>query len=143
RQPRRGSGPPASVPAGLPGGGAGDRDRQRHVRHRALGGLGVIMRIATALYHQQSIDSISRRNEAMARLQEQISTGKRINKASDDPVGAAEAERIRASSAQMALEQRMMSFASGMLSQADGALGNASDALQSARELLISAGNST
>jgi flagellar hook-associated protein 3 FlgL len=101
------------------------------------------MRIATALYHQQSIDSISQRSEAMARLQEQISSGKRINRGSDDPVGAAEAERIRASSAQMGIEQRMMSFASGMLSQADGALGSASDALQSARELLIAAGNST
>lgn len=101
------------------------------------------MRIATALYHQQAIESINQRGGTLAKLQEQISTGKRINRASDDPIGAAEAERIRASTAQMAIEKRMMSFATGMLNQADGALAAGSDALQSARELLISAGNST
>jgi flagellar hook-associated protein 3 FlgL len=100
------------------------------------------MRIATALYHQQAIESINQRSGTLAKLQEQISTGKRINRASDDPIGAAEAERIRASTAQMALEKRMMSFATGMLNQADGALAVGSDALQSARELLIAAGNS-
>lgn len=99
------------------------------------------MRIATALYHQQAIESINQRNETLARLQEQLSSGKRINQASDDPIGAAEAERIRATSAQMAIEQRMMSFATGMLNQADAALAGSSDALQSARELLIGAGN--
>jgi flagellar hook-associated protein 3 FlgL len=101
------------------------------------------MRIATALYHQQSIESISQRSEAIARQQERIATGKRINRASDDPVGAAEAERLRAATARMAIEQRMMAHASGMLGLADSALGGASDALQGARELLIGAGNST
>jgi flagellar hook-associated protein 3 FlgL len=99
------------------------------------------MRISTALYHQQAIESISERSSAMAKLQEQLTTGKRINRASDDPIGAAEAERIRASSARMAMETRMMSFATGMLSQADGALAGAADSLQTARELMISAGN--
>jgi len=99
------------------------------------------MRIATALYHQQAIESINQRSSTMAKLQEQLTTGKRINRASDDPIGAAEAERIRASTAQMALEKRMMSFATGMLNQADGALASASDSLQTARELMISAGN--
>ncbi len=99
------------------------------------------MRISTAHYHQQAIESINERSSAMAKLQEQLTTGKRINRASDDPIGAAEAERIRASSAKMAMETRMMSFATGMLSQADGALAGASDSLQTARELMISAGN--
>ncbi|NLD56099.1 MAG: flagellar hook-associated protein FlgL [Burkholderiaceae bacterium] len=101
------------------------------------------MRIATAFYHQQSIQTISERSEAMARLQEQLATGKRINRASDDPVGAAEAERLRAAGARIEIEQRMMAHASGMLSLADGSLAAASDALQGARELLIGAGNST
>lgn len=101
------------------------------------------MRIATALYHQQAIESINQRSETLARLQQQLASGKRINQASDDPIGAAEAERIRASSAQMTLEQRMMSFATGMLNHADGALAGASDSLQSIRELLIGAGNSS
>jgi len=99
------------------------------------------MRISTALYHQRAIESINERSSAMARLQEQLTTGKRINRASDDPIGAAESERIRASSARMAMESRMMSFATSMLSQADGALAGASDSLQTARELMISAGN--
>jgi len=99
------------------------------------------MRIATAQYHQQAIESINQRGESLAKLQQQLSTGKRVNQASDDPIGAAEAERIRASKAQMSVEQRMMSFATGMLNQADGALASATDELQSTRELLISAGN--
>ena len=101
------------------------------------------MRISTAQYHQQAIDSINERSTAMAKLQEQLTTGKRVNRASDDPIGAAEAERIRASTAKMAMEKRMMSFATSMLSQADGALAGASDSLQTARELMVSAGNGT
>ena len=62
------------------------------------------MRISTAQYHQQAIDSINERSTAMAKLQEQLTTGKRVNRASDDPIGAAEAERIRASTAKMAME---------------------------------------
>ena len=49
------------------------------------------MRISTAHYHQQAIESINERSSAMAKLQEQLTTGKRINRASDDPIGAAEA----------------------------------------------------
>ena len=99
------------------------------------------MRVSTAQFNQQSIDSIGRRNEAIARLQEQLSSGRRINQSSDDPIAAAEAERIRSSTAQLAIEKRMMSFATGMLTQAESTLANGSDVVQSARELLIAAGN--
>lgn len=99
------------------------------------------MRIATALYHQQAIESIGRRNEKLAMQQEQLASGKRINRPSDDPIGAAETERIRASNAQMAIEQRMMSFSTGMLNQADHVLAGTSETLQSMSELLVAAGN--
>ncbi|MGE0799188.1 MAG: flagellar hook-associated protein FlgL [Lautropia sp.] len=99
------------------------------------------MRVATGQFTQQAIDGINRRTEALQRLQQQITTGKRINQASDDPVAAAESERIRSTLVTLGIEQRMMTHATAMLGQADGALASGAELLQSARELLVGAGN--
>ena len=55
------------------------------------------MRISTANAFDNGVDILSRRQAEMTSLQDQLTTGKRISKASDDPAGAARAERARAS----------------------------------------------
>jgi len=51
------------------------------------------MRISTANTFDSGIDTLLQRQADMAALQNQLTTGKRVNKASDDPAAAARAER--------------------------------------------------
>ena len=53
------------------------------------------MRISTANAYDTGIDTLMQRQLDMANLQNQMTTGKRVNKASDDPAAAARAERAR------------------------------------------------
>ena len=55
------------------------------------------MRIATANAFDSGVDALSRRQSEVASLQEQLTTGKRVARASDDPAAAARAERAMAS----------------------------------------------
>ena len=54
------------------------------------------MRIATATQFDRSIDLIQRRQQSLETSHEQLVSGKRITRASDDPVQAARAERALA-----------------------------------------------
>ena len=49
------------------------------------------MRIATANQFDVGIDTLARRQSELANVQEQLTTGKRVNRASDDPAAAARA----------------------------------------------------
>ena len=46
------------------------------------------MRLSTSWMYQQSLASMTNQQSALAATQNQVSTGKRINVASDDPAGA-------------------------------------------------------
>ena len=100
-------------------------------------------RIPTLYALDRSIDAMNERRAALTRAQEQLSTGKRINSPSDDPLASAQAERTRAQLARMQIERRMMDFARGMLSQADSTMGQVGETLQFVREQLLAAGNGT
>ncbi len=82
-------------------------------------------RIATLFSFERSLDAMNERRAALGRAQLQMSTGKRVNAPSDDPLGAAQAERTRSQLARIALERRMIDFARTMLGQADNAMGDA------------------
>lgn len=98
-------------------------------------------RIGTAFAAQQAVQALNRQDQTAARLQQQIASGQRMTTAADDPVGAAEAERLRAANARSAIDRRMMDFAQSSLSRADSVLSTGTSTLQSVRDLLISAGN--
>jgi len=70
-----------------------------------------------------------------------ISTGKRINKVSDDPVGAAQAERSMTRIERIKVELRAMDLQRSNLTLAESTLGEGIDYLQRVRELLVTAGN--
>ncbi len=101
------------------------------------------MRIATASAFDRSLEGMNRQREQATKLQDQLSSGTRITRLSDDPSAAAGAERARASIARLDVEKRMVDYAQQMLGLADGALSSSSDVLQSARDTLLQAGNAT
>jgi flagellar hook-associated protein 3 FlgL len=98
-------------------------------------------RIATLFAFERSLDAMNERRAALTQAQLQMSTGKRVNAPSDDPLGAAQAERARSQVARIGIERRMIDFARTMLGQADNAMASAGETLQVAREGLVAAGN--
>ena len=99
------------------------------------------MRIATANAFDTGIDTLSRRQSDLNSLQEELTTGKRVNRASDDPAAAARAERALASIGRSETSQRAVDASKVLITQAESTLGDAGDLLQRARELMVSAGN--
>ena len=81
--------------------------------------------------------------EALERTQIQISTGKRLQRMSDDPVAARRIQTIGTTQASMASWQANIKSAEAQVAQAGGVLGSTSDLLARARELTLSAANDT
>jgi flagellar hook-associated protein 3 FlgL len=99
------------------------------------------MRIATAFSYDQSIFNLQQRQQTLAQSQVQLTSGKRVNVASDDPTSAARAERALASIARSEANQRSLDASRNVMNITESALGDAVDLIQSARETLIAAGN--
>jgi len=79
----------------------------------------------------------------LANLQENLTSGKRVVRASDDPTAAAQAERSLTRIARIASDQRALESQRNTLVMGESALGDVTDALQLFRELTVSAGNGT
>ena len=99
------------------------------------------MRISTAQAYSSSIDTLLRRQRDMSDSQAQMTSGKRLIRASDDPAAAAHAERALASATRVEASQRGVQTSQILMTQSEGALTDAGDLLQRARELMIAAGN--
>lgn len=98
-------------------------------------------RISTEQHVRNAIAMISERQDRIGHIQEQISSGQRILKPSDDPVGAAQAEQTRSDIVRTQVEARMVEFGRIKLSQAESTLGESIELFQSAREVLLAANN--
>ncbi|MBB1077189.1 flagellar hook-associated protein FlgL [Rhodoferax sp. 4810] len=98
-------------------------------------------RIGTANTYDSSIRNISARGTALSNLQENLTSGKRVVRASDDPTAAANAERAMTRISRIAADQRALEAQRNSIAQAESTLGEATDVLQRFRELLVSAGN--
>lgn len=99
------------------------------------------MRISTANSFDASVESLIRRQSALATAQEQLTTGKRVNRASDDPAAAARAERALAAEGHTDATQRAVDASQNAMTLAESALGDAGDLLQQVREAMVAAGN--
>ncbi len=99
------------------------------------------MRISTANSYDNAIDSLTRRHRALSESQEQLTSLKRVNRASDDPTAAARAERALASLQRTQSELRGVEASRVAMTQIESALGEGGELLQQAREALVSAGN--
>lgn len=78
---------------------------------------------------------------AMARLQSQMSSGKKIQVPSDDPAGAGQVMHLRATQRQLAQYARNAADGDSWLTTVDSALGAALDTIRRARALVVQSGD--
>jgi flagellar hook-associated protein 3 FlgL len=101
------------------------------------------MRITTAMSFESGIETLQKRKQELDVVQTQLTTGKRVNKASDDPAAAARAERALAAQARNEAGQRAVEASRNVMVLTESALGDAQELMHRARELVLSAGNAT
>ncbi len=101
------------------------------------------MRIATAFAYENSVATLQRRQAALVEGQEQMTSGKRVRKPSDDPAAAAQAERALAQVARSESLQRALDTSRQAMELTESSLGAAANVLQQAREQVVAAGNGT
>lgn len=102
-----------------------------------------VSRLGSANTYDLSIRNLSTRQATLSNLQENLTSGKRVVRASDDPAAAAQAERALTRIARIASDQRALESHSNTITLAESTLGDITDALQTFRDLTVSAGNAT
>ncbi|MDT8999316.1 flagellar hook-associated protein FlgL [Paucibacter sp. APW11] len=101
------------------------------------------MRLSTANMFDASIANLQQRQELMQNAQQRLTSGKRVQTASDDPTGAARAERAGTAIGRVEANQRALDASRNGMTLSEGALGDANEILQQVRETMVSAGNSS
>lgn len=99
------------------------------------------MRVSTANQFQTGIQRISDLQASQVRLQEQISTGRRVLTPAEDPVGSARAINIRQADAVNENYINNRQIAVRTLNIVEGALSNVSNLLTNIKSRIIDAGN--
>lgn len=99
------------------------------------------------IYHNipalTAYNALSGTNNAMEKTIKSLSTGLRINSASDDAAGFAISEKMRSQISGLELAIRNAQDATSMLQVAEGALGETNSMLQRMRELAVQASSDT
>jgi flagellar hook-associated protein 3 FlgL len=98
-------------------------------------------RLGTANAYDAAQRTLMTRQGNLANLQENLTSGKRVVRASDDPTSAAQAERALNRIGRIAADQRALESQRNSITVAEGTLGDINNALQNFRELVVSAGN--
>ncbi|NNE65151.1 MAG: hypothetical protein HKN33_01180 [Pyrinomonadaceae bacterium] len=93
-------------------------------------------RVPTSRIPNTMIERINETRHRLSVLQEQISTGKRINRPSDDPIGAELVINLRTSRAEIAHFQKIAVTATQKLTAADNAFNNYQSNLDRVKSLL-------
>ena len=99
------------------------------------------MRINTSQSFDAAISQLQKRQIAMSEAQQQLTSGKRVQRASDDPASAARAERALAALARSEASMRGLDTSRSATMYTEAALGDAGELLQQAREVMVGAGN--
>lgn len=100
-----------------------------------------IYRVGTANQYDSALRNINQRQTDLTNLQENLTSGKRVVKPSDDPVAAAQAERSLTRISRIQTEQRALDLQRNSIAQAESSLGEAVALGQEIRELMVNAGN--
>lgn len=101
------------------------------------------MRVTTAHQYTTTIATLQARQQQLQQTQIQLSSGKKVATASDDPAGAARIERAMAAIGRVEANQRALAASRNNMNLAEAAIGDASEILQQVRETLIAAGNAS
>jgi flagellar hook-associated protein 3 FlgL len=100
-----------------------------------------MIRISSQQIFSGGISRLQELNSSLNQTQEQISTGKRVNKPSDDPVAAARILKLDQELSRIETYQRNAGLAENRLQQEESALDGSVDVVQRIRELTVQAGN--
>ncbi len=101
------------------------------------------MQISTSMFYDNAASRLSKMNDRAAVLQTQIATGKKIQRASDDPNAAAQLAELDRKDADATVYGNNMTMAGSLLDQADSVLKQINDQLTRATELATQAANGT
>ncbi|MHB8637523.1 MAG: flagellar hook-associated protein FlgL [Fimbriimonadaceae bacterium] len=101
------------------------------------------MRVSTSYIYQFSSTSIQNAQQNEVKLQQELSTGKRINQPSDDPSGMAQSLTLTALNNTLAQYNSNLTYAKQFLSESDNALSSVSGMASQAYQLAVQAANST
>ena len=97
-------------------------------------------RVSTANMYDSSMRNLSTRQKTLVDLQENLTSGKRVVRPSDDPVAAAQAERALTRISRIQTEQRALEVQRNAITQAETTLGDAIGLVQEMRQLMVGAG---
>lgn len=86
-----------------------------------------IYRLGTANMYDNALRNLGARQTNLSNLQENLTSGKRVVRASDDPVSAAQAERALNRLARIQTEQRALETQRNAIVQGESSLGDAVD----------------
>jgi flagellar hook-associated protein 3 FlgL len=100
-------------------------------------------RIGSANTYDSAVRNVSNRQTALSALQENLTSGKRVVRASDDPTAAANAERAMTRINRISTDQRALESQRNAIAQAESTLGDVTNVLQRFRELVVTAGDGT
>ena len=100
-------------------------------------------RISSIEQFQQGIDNILRQQARLNQTQLELSTGKKVNKPSDDPSAATQLLKLSALKSNTAQYDRNIDAARNQLELQESVLSNVGNVLQRVRELVIQANNAT
>ena len=101
------------------------------------------MRVSSSTYQLQWLASIRRQQAELAEIQNQVTTGKRINTAKDDPAGAAQGLLLQQGIDRLENFGANAETARRRLALEEDSLAQATDALNRLRELAIQSASGT
>lgn len=100
-----------------------------------------MIRISSQQIFSGGINRLQNLNVDLNQTQEQVSTGKRVNRPSDDPVAAARILKLDQEVGRIDTYQRNVGLAENRLQQEESSLESMIDIIQRVRELAVQAGN--
>jgi flagellar hook-associated protein 3 FlgL len=99
------------------------------------------MRLGSANTYDRALQNLYSRQSELSNQQEKLTSGKNINRPSDDPTGAAQAERALTRLTRISSDNRSLDVQRSAITLAESTLGDATGLVQKLRELVITAGN--
>jgi len=101
------------------------------------------MRVTGKMIADQVINNLSKNLSVFMRLQNRMSTGRRINKPSDDPIGTIKDLSYRSRLSDIAQFRKNISEGQNWLGSVDGALGDITSMISQAKEIAVALANDT
>ena len=98
-------------------------------------------RISTKQLHTTAIDSMSNQYKKLSKTQQQVATGKKIFKPSEDPVSASRIVNMKDTISAVEQHQSNINSAKARITLAEGVMANITELLHRVRELTIQANN--